>query len=120
MLKLRKKLLSASLAAVVAVSASAVPVWSEAEPVAAASSEDTAAAEGVIAEEGNFVTEEQAFSTMELACQNSKAALYVDKDNIVKTMEGSGLRLRQSGQLRKKAAVTKHLKVICSPPPFIL
>ena len=56
MLKLRKKLLSASLAAVVAVSASAVPVWSEAEPVAAASSEDTAAAEGVIAEEGNFVT----------------------------------------------------------------
>ena len=56
MLKLRKKLLSASLAAVVAVSASAVPVWSEAEPVTTAASEKTADAEGAAA--GNAEGEE--------------------------------------------------------------
>ena len=31
-------------------------------------------------------------------------------------MENDGLRLRQSGQVRKEAAVTNVLKVICSPP----
>lgn len=90
MLKLRKKLLSASLAAVVAVSASAVPVWSEDEPVAVAAAEDTADAEGAAAEtaEGEeYVTEEQALSTMKLACENSKAALYVDETNCTFAVE---------------------------------
>ncbi len=31
-------------------------------------------------------------------------------------MEGDGLTLRQSGQVRKEAAVTKPVKVIHSPP----
>ena len=31
-------------------------------------------------------------------------------------MENGGLRIRQSGQVRKEAAVTNDLKVACSPP----
>lgn len=80
MLKLRKKLICASLAAIIAVSASSVPVWSESAEVAeAAEGAETAAAEEVVSEEGVFVSEEEAFSKMELMAENSKLKLYVDK-----------------------------------------
>ena len=47
MLKLRKKLLCASLAAIIAVSSAAVPIWSESAEDAPAAAETTAAAEEV-------------------------------------------------------------------------
>lgn len=81
MLKLRKKLLCASLAAIIAVSSAAVPIWSESAEEVTAAAEDTAAAEEVATETGTFVTEEQAFSTMELIAENNKLGLYVDKED---------------------------------------
>ena len=79
MLKSKKKLLCASLAAVLALSSAAVPVWSESPEVTAAEADTTAAAEEVVTESGVFVTEEDAFSSMELMAENSKIALYADK-----------------------------------------
>lgn len=87
MLKFKKKLLCASLAAVVAISSAAVPVWSESTEGAAAEAETTAAAEEVVTETGVFVTEEQAFSSMKLMAENSKIALYVDEEKYTFAIE---------------------------------
>ncbi len=80
MRKLRKKLLSAALAAVVTVSASQVSVWSEDAP-AAQPEEPEAAAPAVDTPEGVFMTEEEAFAAMTLMAENSRLALYVNEDN---------------------------------------
>lgn len=89
MLKLRKKLLSASLAAIIAVSAASVPAWSESEDVATGdgATDDTTAADDATTETGTFVTEEEAFSKTELAYQNSKAAIYVNKEDYTFVVE---------------------------------
>ncbi len=89
MLKLRKRLLAAGLAAVLSVSAASLPVWSDAEaaPVDAAQTADTAqSAEGDAApgeasetDDGNYVTEAEALAAMEVMAQNKSLKLYVDK-----------------------------------------
>ncbi len=81
MLKIRKKLMAAGLAALIATSAAAVPVWSEAGEAAEASAEaaDAASAEPVAEDDGIYVTEEQALEGMEVYASNSKLNLYVNK-----------------------------------------
>ncbi|MCR4781064.1 MAG: hypothetical protein K5876_08220 [Ruminiclostridium sp.] len=81
MLKIRKKLMAAGLAALIATSAAAVPVWSEAGEAADASAEaaDAPAAEAVEADDGTYVTEEEALEGMEIYASNSKLNLYVKK-----------------------------------------
>jgi len=87
MLKLRKKLLSAALAATIAVSAAQVPVWSEEESTAS-SEGTTEVAEGAeAAADGIFVTEEEAFANMKLMAENSNLALYVNEDNYTFVVE---------------------------------
>lgn len=86
MIKLRKKLLSAALAATIAVSAAQVPVWSEEENTA--SSDGAVEAEGAeAAADGIFVTEEEAFANMKLMAENSNLALYVDEDKYTFVVE---------------------------------
>ena len=88
MLKLRKKLLSAALAATIAVSAAQVPVWSEDENTAPADAAANDAAEGVgAAADGVFVTEEEAFAGMTKMAENSNLALYVNEDNYTFAVE---------------------------------
>ncbi len=96
MLKLRKRLLAAGLAAVLSVSAASMPVWSESEQTddtAAAevsetgtdeaSGTDTAAAE----DSGIYVTEDEAFADMQLMAENSKLGLYVNEKDCVFVIE---------------------------------
>ncbi|MBQ8613627.1 MAG: hypothetical protein IJ416_05375 [Ruminiclostridium sp.] len=82
MLKLRKKVLSAALAAAIAVSAAQIPVWSEEEaaPVADGAAETTeATGEG---QTTVFVTEEEALSKMTLKAENSNLALYLNEEDV--------------------------------------
>lgn len=86
MIKLRKKFLSAALAAAIAVSAAQVPAWSEEETPAAteeASAEATEAAE----EEVDIATKDEAFAAMKLMAENSKLALYVNEDDYTFAVE---------------------------------
>ncbi len=86
MIKLRKKLLSAALAAAIAVSAAQVPAWSEEEtPVTTeeASAEATEAAD----EEVDIATKDEAFAAMKLMAENSKLALYVNEDDYTFAVE---------------------------------
>ena len=80
MQKFRKRLLTAVLAAVIAVSAASLPVWSdsEEEPVDTASG-DAAAQEAIEEDSGVFVTEAEAFENMKKYAENSKLALYVNE-----------------------------------------
>ena len=87
MIKLRKKLLSAALAATIAVSAAQVPAWSEEEPAAAteeASTEATGAAEE---EEVDIATKDEAFAVMTKMAENDKLALYVNEDDYTFAVE---------------------------------
>lgn len=77
MQKMRKKLLSAALAAVIAVSAVQVPAWSEEAPAETADGAAAPAEEAVPAE-GDFVSEEEAFAAMTKQAENGGLALYVD------------------------------------------
>lgn len=77
MQKMRKKLLSAALAAVIAVSAVQVPAWSEESPAEIADGAAAPAEEAVPAE-GDFVSEEEAFAAMTKQAENGGLALYVD------------------------------------------
>ncbi|MBR5090889.1 MAG: hypothetical protein IK093_15790 [Ruminiclostridium sp.] len=83
MLKIRKRLLTACLAAVITVSAASVPVWSEsegAEDIADASAEETAGEADVGEEDtGIYVTEAEALADMKIMAENSKLALYVNE-----------------------------------------
>ena len=88
MIKLRKKLLSAALAAAIAVSAAQVPAWSEEEPAAAteeASTEATEAAEEE--EEVDIATKDEAFAAMTKMAETSKLALYVNEDDYTFAVE---------------------------------
>lgn len=88
MIKLRKKLLSAALAAAIAVSAAQVPAWSEDEPAGAAeeaSTEATETAEGE--EEVDIATKDEAFAAMSLMAENDKLALYVNEDDYTFAVE---------------------------------
>lgn len=83
MLKIRKKLLAAGLAALIATSAAAVPVWSDAEEQADTSAGAAAdsSAEPIEEDDGIHVTEEEALSGMEVYASNSKLNLYVKKSD---------------------------------------
>lgn len=81
MLKLRKKVLSASLAAAIAVSATQIPVWSEGV--------DEEAPQYTVTEDGYtiYVTEEEAFSAMEKVAENDSLALYFNEETYVFCVE---------------------------------
>lgn len=82
MQNIRKRLLTACLAAVISVSAASMPVWSDQEqPEASAEAAEETAAEDIGEDNGIYVTEEQALEKMTLCAQNSKLKLYVDKDD---------------------------------------
>ncbi len=88
MIKFRKKLLSAALAAAIAVSAAQVPAWSEEEPAPAteeASTEATEAAEEE--EEVDIATKDEAFAAMSLMAETDKLALYVNEDDYTFAVE---------------------------------
>lgn len=82
MLKLRKKVLSAVLAAAITVSAAQIPVWSE-DAVTAV--EETAAAETTAAASDYtvYVTEEEAFAKMTLMAENDSLALYFNEEDFI-------------------------------------
>ncbi len=79
MLKLRKKVLSATLAAAIAVSAS-IPVWSEEADEAPAY---TVTDDGYVI----YATEEEAFANMSLIAENSSLALYLDEETYIFVVE---------------------------------
>ena len=88
MIKLRKKLLSAALAAAIAVSAAQVPAWSEEEPAAATEEASTEAAEAAEEEEEvDIATKDEAFAAMTLMAENDKLALYVNEDDVTFAVE---------------------------------
>ena len=88
MQKMRKKLLSAALAAVIAVSAVQVPAWSEESPAEIADGAAAPAEEAVPAE-GDFVSEEEAFAAMTKQAENGGLALYVDTKNYTFMVENT-------------------------------
>lgn len=93
MQNIRKRLLTACLAAVIAVSAASMPVWSDNEDTAdiADASEEAAAEQDVGEEEtGTFVTEEEAMADMKVYAENSKLALYVNEKTAVFMIEDKG------------------------------
>ena len=86
MQNIRKRLITACLAAVVAVSAASMPVWSDNEDTAdiADASEEAAGEQGAGEEDnGTFVTEEEAMADMKVYAENSKLALYVNEKTAV-------------------------------------
>ncbi len=88
MLKLRKKVLSAALAAAIAVSAASITVWSEEETAPAV--EEAASAEATETAESDYtvyVTEEEAFAKMTLMAENDSLALYLDEESYVFVVE---------------------------------
>ena len=88
MIKLRKKLLSAALAAAIAVSAAQVPAWSEEEPAATAEEATTEATEAAEEEEEvDIATKDEAFAAMTLMAETSKLALYVNEDDYTFAVE---------------------------------
>jgi len=88
MLKLRKRLTAAGLAALIAATGAAVPVWSEAEQAAdAQTAAEEASAEQIGEDNGVYVTEEEALSEMEVYASNSRLTLYVNKKNCTFAIE---------------------------------
>ncbi|MBQ8176894.1 MAG: hypothetical protein IJ035_07680 [Oscillospiraceae bacterium] len=87
MIKLRKKLLSAALAAAIAVSAAQVPAWSEEEPAAATEEASNEAAEAAEEEEVEIATKEAAFAAMTKMAETDKLALYVNEDDYTFAVE---------------------------------
>lgn len=87
MIKLRKKLLSAALAAAIAVSAAQVPAWSEDEPAAATEEASTEATEAAEEEEVDIATKDEAFAVMTKMAENDKLALYVNEDDYTFAVE---------------------------------
>lgn len=87
MIKLRKKLLSAALAATIAVSAAQVPAWSEEEPAAATEEASTEATEAAEEEEVDIATKDEAFAVMTKMAENDKLALYVNEDDYTFAVE---------------------------------
>lgn len=85
---MRKKLLSAAIAAVIAVSAVQVPAWSEDAPAETREGEAVSTEEAV-PEEGDFVSEEEAFAAMEKQAENGGLALYVDADKYTFMVENT-------------------------------
>ena len=87
----RKRLLTACLAAVIAVSAASVPVWSDSEvteDIADAPAEEAAAEAGVGEEDtGIHVTEAEALADMKIMAENSRLALYVNEKTAVFAIE---------------------------------
>ncbi len=87
MINLRKKLLSAALAAAIAVSAAQVPAWSEEEPAAATEEASTEATEAAEEEEVDIATKDEAFAAMTLMAETDKLALYVNEDDYTFAVE---------------------------------
>lgn len=87
MIKLRKKLLSAALAAAIAVSAAQVPAWSEEEPAVATEEASAEVTEVAEEEEVDIATKDEAFAAMTLMAENDKLALYVNEDDYTFAVE---------------------------------
>ncbi len=88
MIKIRKRLMSACLAALIATSAAAGTVMSGAEQAEEAqTTADMSSAEQIVEDDGTYVTEEQALSEMEVYASNSKLTLYVNKKNCTFAVE---------------------------------
>ena len=91
MRNLRKRLLTACLAAVIAVSAASMPAWSASEDtadIADAPAEDAAAEAGDAEEEdGIYVTEAEAMEGMKVFAENSRLALYVNEKKAIFMIE---------------------------------
>ncbi len=87
MIKLRKKLLSAALAAAIAVSAAQVPAWSEDEPAGATEEASAEVTEVAEEEEVDIATKDEAFAAMTLMAENNKLALYVNEDDYTFAVE---------------------------------
>ena len=87
MIKFRKKLLSAALAAAIAVSAAQVPAWSEEEPAATTEEASTEATEVAEEEEVDIATKEEAFAAMTLMAETDKLALYVNEEDYTFAVE---------------------------------
>ena len=88
MLKIRRRLLAAGLAAIISVSAAAMPVWSESEVTAeGAEAAGNEQAEAVTGEAGSYVSEEEALAKMKLYAENSKLKLYVDESSMIFAVE---------------------------------
>ncbi len=87
MIKLRKKLLSAALAAAIAVSAAQVPAWSEEEPAAATEEASTEATDAAEEEEVELATKEAAFAAMTKMAETDKLALYVNEEDYTFAVE---------------------------------
>lgn len=88
MLKIRKRLTAACLAAMIAASAASVPVWSDAEPATDVQAEaGESSAEQIEEDDGIYVTEEQALADMEVYAENPKLKLYVNKKNCTFAIE---------------------------------
>jgi len=88
MIKIRKRLMSACLAALIATSAAAGTVMSGAEQAEEAqTTADVSSAEQIVEDDGTYVTEEQALSEMEVYASNSKLTLYVNKKNCTFAVE---------------------------------
>lgn len=86
MLKLRKKMLSAALAAIIAVSAAQLPVWSEGEAVLISANPE-AEADGAEVQNTVFVTEDEAFAKMSKMAENDSLALYFDEKSFIFAVE---------------------------------
>ncbi len=87
MLKLRKKVLSAALAAAITVSATQIPVWSEDEAAPIADGAVAETTETGDSQTTVFVTEEEAFSKMSLIAENSSLALYFNEEDYIFCVE---------------------------------
>lgn len=86
---IRKKLLTACLAAVIAISAASVPIWSDSEDtadIADAPAEETAS-EASEEDNGIYVTEADALKDMKIFAENSRLALYVNEKTAVFAIE---------------------------------
>ncbi len=88
-MKIRKRLMSVCLAALIATSAAAGAAVSGAEEAADAQTAvaEQSSAEQIVEDDGIYVTEEAALSEMEVFAQNSKLTLYVNKSNCTFAIE---------------------------------
>lgn len=97
MQKIRKRLLTACLAAVMLFTAASVPAWSDSEDnadIADAPAAESDPGEGGTGEDdGIYVTEEQALADMKVYAENSRLALYVNEKTAVFAIED-----KQKGQ----------------------
>ena len=91
MQNIRKRLLTACLAATVAISAASMPAWSDSEDTADiedASAEEIASELGETREDnGIYVTEDEMLADMKVFAENSRLALYVNEKTAVFMIE---------------------------------